>query len=316
MTSKSNSWDLTELESVSLFKDVDLPSIQHLLAPCTVKNLNSGEVLIVSGSPNRVMYVLLSGRLRVHLNLEEDPLTILEPGDIVGELSVIDGQPTSAHVLADDTCRVLEVSEDTSWALMRSSTNIAYNLITVLAQRLRGGNSVIATTQELQREFERYAVIDGLTGLYNRRWLDNTLQGQMDRCRDTHRDLSVLIMDLDHFKNYNDSYGHLAGDHVLTTVGRCLTDCMRTGEMITRYGGDEFFIVMPDMTSNLLKGVTDRLRKSVKEASLGEDWTHLPPIGLSIGGTQMTEDDTFHTLIARADDALYQDKTNRRKPQR
>jgi CRP-like cAMP-binding protein len=76
---------------------------------------------------------------------------------------VIDGQATSAHVVADEQCRGLEIREDTAWALMRTSHNIAYNLIRVLAHRLRGGNSVISTTQELQREYERYALIDSLT---------------------------------------------------------------------------------------------------------------------------------------------------------
>ena len=313
MTKPADTWDPKELEHISLLQGVAIESIQHLLAPCTVQNLNPGDVLIESGKPNRLMYALLSGRLRIHLDLEEDPITVLGPGEIVGELSVVDGQATSAHVVADSECRVLGIDENTAWALMRTSHNVAYNLIKVLAQRLRGGNSVISTTQELQREYERYAVVDGLTGLYNRRWLDEMLPGQIERCRETYRDLSILIMDLDGFKNYNDTYGHLAGDHVLVTVGTTLAGSMRAGEMIARYGGDEFIILMPDVTIDLLKNVAARLKRSVREAPLGAEWAHLPPIGISIGWTQMTEEDTSSTLIARADEALYQDKESGRK---
>jgi diguanylate cyclase (GGDEF)-like protein len=109
------------------------------------------------------------------------------------------------------------------------------------------------------------------------------LQGQMDHCQDTHRKLSiVLIMDLDGFKGYNDTCGHLAGDHVLLTVGQTLAGGMRAGEMIARYGGDEFIILMPDLTIDLLQPVAERLRRSVREAPLGEEWDKLPPISLSI----------------------------------
>ena len=312
MTTPADTWDPKELEHVSLMEGVDIDSIYHLLAPCSVKHLNPGDVLIEAGKPNRVMYALLSGRLRIHLDLEEQPLTVLEPGEIVGELSVVDGQPTSAHVIADGECRVLGINENTAWALMRASPNIAYNLIKVLAQRLRGGNSVISTTQELQREYERYVVIDPLTGLYNRRWLDDTLSSQMERCRASDREFSLVIIGLDGFKDYNDTYGHPAGDYVLCTVGETLAGSMRSGEMIARYGDDEFTILMPDATVDLLQAVAERLRESVRKAPLGSEWAHLPPIGLSIGWAQMTEEDTSGSLVSRADEALCQDKESRR----
>jgi diguanylate cyclase (GGDEF)-like protein len=305
--------DPKELEKVTLLEGVDIESIQHLFAPCSVRQLKLNEVLIESGKPNRLMYALLSGRLRIHLDLEAEPITILEPGEIVGELSVIDGQATSAHVVSDGNCRVLGIDEKTAWALMHTSHNIAFNLIKVLAHRLRGGNSVISTTQKLQRKFERYAVIDALTGLYNRRWLDNTLSDQLEHCQETHRDFSVLILDLDGFKDYNDTYGHLAGDHVLCTVGQTLAEGMRAGEMIARYGGDEFIILMPDITIDLVEGVVERLRELVRQAPFGPDWSDLPSISLSIGWSHMTEDDTANTLVARADEALYQDKELRRQ---
>ena len=93
------------------------------------------------------MYALLSGHLRIHPDMDPDAITVLEPGEIVGELSVIDGQATSMHVVAEGECRVLGIDENTAWGLMRTSHNVAYNLIKVLAQRLRGGNSVISSAR-------------------------------------------------------------------------------------------------------------------------------------------------------------------------
>jgi diguanylate cyclase (GGDEF)-like protein len=303
-----------DLEIVSLFRGVEIESIQHLLEDCPVETLKPGQLLLRSGSPNHVIYALLSGRLRIHLDLLLDPIAVLEPGEIVGELSVIDGQPTSAHVFADEECRVLVLDEKTTWSLMQSSHGVAYNLLLVLAQRLRGGNSVISTSRELQREYEQYAIVDALTGLYNRRWLDNRLPTEMKQCRNNHQNFSLLIIDINKFKPYNDTYGHLAGDHVLYTVARTLLRNSRSGEMIARYGGDEFVVLLSEADAITAEEVGVRLREAVGKARLGtSDWRDLPAVSISVGSAEMTSEDTPQTLIAKADASLYRAKELRDK---
>ena len=306
----TESWEPKELENIALLEGVEVESIQHLLAPCLVKHLKPDETLIESGKPNRLIYALLSGRLRIHLDLEDDPITVLEPGEIVGELSVIDGQATSAHVVADGKCRVLGIDEHTTWALMRASHNIAYNLIKVLAHRLRGGNSVISTTQDLQRETERRAVIDSLTGLYNRRWLDGALRDHMDRCRETHRDLSVFIMDLDGFKGYNDTYGHLAGDEAIIAVANLLKSTCHAGDFVARYGGEEFGVLCANCCSTTATERANRIRKQLA----GQTFSFLNnrSVTASFGVAQSQVGDTPQTILRRADRALLQAKNQGR----
>jgi len=142
----------SELENISLLRGVALESIQDLLQDCRVQELKKGSVLINAGQPNHFLYLLLSGRLRIHLKLEIDPLTVLEPGEVVGELSLIDGQPASAYVVADDDCRLLVLDEKTFWALTMSSPATARNLLLVLSQRLRYGNSIIALSEKITEE--------------------------------------------------------------------------------------------------------------------------------------------------------------------
>ena len=163
---------------------------------------------------------------------------------------------------------------------------------------------MISTTQDLQRETERRAVIDSLTGLYNRRWLDTTLSGQMERCRDTHRDLSVFIMDLDGFKGYNDTYGHLAGDHVLYTVGRTLAGSMRAGEMIARYGGDEFLVLLPDTDRTGARGFVQRVREQL----FMNHSAQRIPVNASFGIAASSQHDTVNSMLSAADSDMYRDK--------
>ena len=186
-------------------------------------------------------------RLGVHLELSVDPVTVLGPGEVIGELSLIDGQPTSAYVVADDECRVLALNEKTLWSLVEASHIVARNMLFVLSRRLRHGDSIILTSQQLQREYAHYAVIDALTGLYNRRWLDTMLVRQMERSKKGALPLSMLLMDVDYFRQYNRAHGDLTGDRALHTLASTLRESMRPGEMLARYGEDEFIALLPEL---------------------------------------------------------------------
>ncbi len=298
--------DQRELELVPLLKGVDFDSIQDILNSSPVKELKAGEVLIRAGEVNEYLYLLLAGHLRVHLDFKMDPVALLEPGEIVGDLSVIDGQPTSAHVIADDDCRLLALSEQNMWSLVKTSHAVAYNFLSILAHRLRKGNINNLT-------YKRDSTMDALTTLYNRRWLDTMLPRQMERCKSDGHDLSILLIDINNFKPYNDTYGHLAGDRVLYTVARTLMANVRPGDMIARYGGDEFVALLPDADEARASEIGERLHTAVSEATGGSDWRDLPSVTISVGLAQMTPDHTPHGLIEAADAELYRAKAKRGK---
>ena len=112
-----------------------------------MQELKKGDVLISAGHPNHFLYLLLSGRLRIHLEeLTLDPIAILEPGEVVGEMSVIDRQPASAFVVAHEDCRLLVVDENIMWSLVENSHAVARNLLFILSQRLRHGNVLIGAS--------------------------------------------------------------------------------------------------------------------------------------------------------------------------
>jgi len=144
MPQQKHSLDKRELEASVLLKGMDLEAVMSLLEDCPVREIKDGTVLINAGQPNHFLYLLLSGRLRIHVqDLTLDPLTILEPGELVGELSLIDGQQTSASVVAHEDCRLLELDEKIMWTLVEDSHDVARNLLFILSQRLRHGNILI-----------------------------------------------------------------------------------------------------------------------------------------------------------------------------
>ena len=260
--------DPTELYSLKALQGVALESVEQLLGTCDVKTLAPGDVLLNLGQTNRYMYMILSGRLSVHLeDTSSEPVAMLEAGETVGELSVMDEAPASAFVVAATSARLLVVDEPHFWNLVNASHDFAINLLLSLARRLRANNTTVSSNIKLQREYKRNAMIDGLTGLYNRRWIDEALPRFIQRYTRGGQPLSVLMVDVDHFKNFNDTYGHAVGDKVLVAVGRTLRENLRPTDFVARYGGEEFLVILPDTNVESGRFCAERIRESVAATS-------------------------------------------------
>ena len=167
-------------------------------------------------------------------------------------------------------------------------------------------NTLVARLREResQAELERLSVTDALTGLYNRRYLMGTLASEAQRSRRLRRPFSVLLADVDHFKQYNDTQGHPAGDAALTKIADILRKQTRAVDCVARYGGEEFLIVLLETTVATAALVAERIRARVaSEEFAGGSMT------LSVGVAECpSHGDTPETLIASADAALYEAK--------
>src|SRR5262245_15891945 len=137
---------------------------------------------------------------------------------------------------------------------------------------------------------------DPLTGVSNRRALDETLESMFAMMHRYEHPFSVVIFDIDYFKQINDEQGHLYGDRMLKTVARLLDDNVSDTDLVTRYGGEEFVIVMPQTTLEGAAVFSDRLRRRVEQQL---------PLTVSGGVAGASEGDNPQTLLARADAALY-----------
>lgn len=158
------------------------------------------------------------------------------------------------------------------------------------------------------------ALVDSLTGLYNRRYFETHLQKLIVKNKETNKKFGVLIMDIDHFKNINDTYGHTVGDEILKIYGERLQYNIRGFDMVARFGGEEFVVLLPDVSEETAYHVGERLRRSISDVPFV---CNIPDgqitVTASIGGAIIEAGDyTVAEVLDRADKALYAAKENGR----
>lgn len=154
------------------------------------------------------------------------------------------------------------------------------------------------------KELERIAVTDRLTGLYNRLKLDEALENEFHRAQRSSHLFAVVILDLDFFKDVNDTYGHQLGDKVLIGVAEILQKQVREIDIVGRWGGEEFLIICPSTDLQGVLVVAEKIRSKIEKHTFPEVGTKTASFGVAV----WCPDDTIETVIARADKALYKAK--------
>ncbi|HEU5283751.1 MAG TPA: GGDEF domain-containing protein [Burkholderiales bacterium] len=293
-----------------LLQGLDRTGLEPMLQRCAAIDVPAGTMLLAPGDRNSSLFLVSTGRLLVFL---EDPggkhYLALESGECVGEMSLIDGRSASAHVVASANSRVIEIGATEVWRLVDSATQFARNLLRVLAGRLRNDNTHLQRSLHLQREYEQAAKTDLLTGMYNRRWMEETFPRQIARSRRSSQPLALLMADIDHFKRLNDRHGHTTGDQVLKAVAQKLSETLRPTDLNVRYGGEEFVALLPGAGADSATAAAERLRRAIEQA----DYSAIDPaarlkVTVSIGVAVLRNGDALEHLIERADAALYRAK--------
>jgi len=295
--------DLHQIRHLRLFNNVALGSLAKLLDSFRPCELDTGEVLLSPFDRNQYLYIVITGSLKVYLgSLDNQPVTTLRVGDCAGEVSFIDNDHPCAYVVANEPSSALRLHRDALSTLFQQSPQLMQNLLEMLCSRVRQGNRQLIDS-------EQNANIDKLTGAFNRRWLEHVFERERTRCLFSCQPLSLLMLDVDYFKDYNDLHGHLAGDYALCLVAHTLRRQLRARDSLVRFGGEEFVVLLPEMTLQQAADVAERLRESLER--IGAFYSPLgaqPGVTISLGLTQMMPKDSLNSLIARADQALYRAK--------
>ena len=303
-----------QLGRQQLFQGVSLDAVEYLVEDFARQDFEAGAMILQRDRENRRLYLLLQGEVAVHLDSHEKaPLYQLGAGECFGEMSLIDGGIASATVVAQAACQCLVVAEDALWEMVHRSHAIARNLLFILTRRVRNTNETISASIEALQRWEAFAFTDALTGLRNRRWLDEHLEGLVGSARESGQPMSVLMLDVDRFKDYNDRWGHAGGDQALRTVGSTLASSVRDDEHAARYGGEELLVLLPGAEVAQAVARAEALRSAIARSPCGQHGeAKLPPVTVSVGISELAQEEPPEAFIVRADEALYRAKTGGR----
>ncbi len=298
------------LEALDLFRGVQPDDIQDPLSRCQRRDLAVGEILLEPTRKNEHVFVVLSGSLNVHLGSPDAPvLTTAEVGACVGEMSIIEDRDPSAYVVAAEQSHLLTIHQSTLWDMVDASHEFAKNLLVVLSHRVRSHNRIIADNYGELRKFERHARTDALTGLNNRFTMEEAFLREITRCEKNAEPVSLVMIDIDNFKTFNDTFGHIAGDRALSIVADILQKQFRTRDLLVRYGGDEFAVLLPQLAAPKAVTIAERVCEAVSGgAHDGDDSLIQIPIRISMGVAELRDGDDLDKLIRAADAALYRAK--------
>jgi diguanylate cyclase (GGDEF)-like protein len=169
--------------------------------------------------------------------------------------------------------------------------------------------AVAIANLSLREALRVQAVRDPLTGLYNRRYMEEFLGRELQRALRHQRPVALMMLDLDHFKRYNDNFGHAAGDQALAAVGDVLLRCVRNEDVACRYGGEEFTVILSECTLEQALKRAEEIRERVSQCRIRNDQQGCGPITVSIGVAAYDETtDRIELLLKFADEALYEAK--------
>lgn len=169
-------------------------------------------------------------------------------------------------------------------------------------------NMIIKIIVELQNRLRDSSIIDELTQAYNRRYLNDALENAIARLKRYDNNISLILLDIDHFKKINDTLGHSAGDHVLKELVQIIWGTIRTIDMIFRIGGEEFIILLPETTLSNATQVAEKLRLKIQEKPI----VNTTKVTISAGVIQLDKSESIDELMKRVDELLYKAKNSGR----
>ncbi len=240
------------LKNIGIFQECDEQCLSLVFNSMKSKKLREGETLFNAGDPGEEMFVIVKGAVSIFIldkSGEEIILTNLEEGTCFGEMSIIDKETRSASCRALEETELLALhAEDYSniiHTMPEAATGIMNKMLTTLVERLQKTGSFVTQLAQYGEESRKRAITDPATGLFNRRYMEESLEGLVTKAGTEKSDLSIAMFDLDRFGTLNKDYGQQFCDELIVRCSQVFRETFEKTDILVRYGGDEFIFIFP-----------------------------------------------------------------------
>lgn len=302
------------LRTVEIFSLLEPDEINRIVKLFTPHEIDEGEVLFREGDAGSQLFIVRSGAVASTIRLPgggSREVALFRPGNFFGEMSIFENAPRSATCFCREKSTLLGLHEKDFYRMIKRepaiATKIMYRMLNITTQRLRDTGEFLSDMVHWGDAASRRAITDELTGAYNRRYLDDALASQLDRAKNGGAPLTLIMVDLDYFRDINANYGHEGGDRCIVEVVRAFGRVLREGDILARFGGDEFTVLLPDTPAEAGWRIAEKARKEVEALDILEQYRGpVKKLTLSMGVASYPEHaGDLKTLRERADHALY-----------
>ena len=301
--------DLAAIRASRLFALAPADTVCLHLQHATPVELEVGATLLEPGQEDTGIHLIVSGEIAVSLDGgEKKKIALIRAGGCIGEQSMIDDRRVTAFAVAREPSRVLSIAPSQVWELMRAEPTIAFNLIQILSESTRRNNAVLIEAMTQQIQLQLSATTDALTGLRNRRWMEEVFVRTIARAERTGATLALAMFDIDDFSAVNLAHGPAGGERVLQQVAKLATAHLRPSDQCVRYIGEKFCALLPAATGLHAERAANRLREQIVATPMMPAERHPLPVTASFGVVEWRPGMGLSDLVAAAEFALRQAK--------
>lgn len=305
---------LSFFHKVHVFSSLTDSEIKTIAKSLKLSSAKKGDIICRQGDEGKILYIVKEGKAAGAILLaggEQKEIVEFSPGDFFGEMSIIENAPRSATCYVKESGFLYKLHKKDFFKIIESNPQIAikimYKMLNITTQRLRKTGSLVSDMVRWGNEASKRAITDELTGAYNRRFLENSLDDFVIDAKRSKKPLSLIMADLDYFREINEAYGNETGDKVILKAAEVFKSSLKEKDILARYGGDEFTILLPATGIKAAKEIAESIRVKMEKLDILKDYKGpVTRFSISQGISSYPETaNDLKSLKKQADKALY-----------